>query len=193
MSIKPIVLFQDRRKRWFSGNPTFLLPFQFHIVSSYNYYLSFTPKRTLCLLRFSFKVMISLQIFWHVCVVLVILLSILFLIDSPIVTSKTDNIFRGIEGAIVTAHCTAIGNPLVSPFFGWTGPNGNINSTDKYVLEESIDRHDAVRGTIATGRLTIMDFVPDDVGTYSCTVTNNYGEDSHNLEIKEASKWFRRR
>ena len=38
-----------------------------------------------------------------------------------------------------------------------------------------------------------MDFDPGtDVGTYSCIVTNNYGGDSHNLEIKEASKWFRK-
>ena len=111
--------------------------------------------------------------------------------DSPTVTSKADNLFRGIDGETVTAHCTAIGNPLVSPSFEWTGPNGNINSTEKYVLEESIDRSDAVKGTIITGMLTIVNFVSGtDVGTYSCTITNNYGEDGHTLEIKEASKWL---
>ena len=58
-------------------------------------------------------------------------------------------------------------------------------------MEESIDRPDAVRGTIVTGTLTIVNFVPGtDVGLYSCTINNTYGADSLNLEIKEASKWL---
>ena len=102
----------------------------------------------------------------------IILLSLLNFIVSPVIISSITDVSDN-ESDLAIFVCQAVGQPI--PDISWYFNNAIISNSNKYMIVSKSLNTNTTENT-----LTVYNITSADVGVYTCTATNDVGNDTSN-------------
>ena len=106
---------------------------------------------------------------WFLAIILSSLLN--FTVSSVIISSITD--VSNNESDVAIFICQAVGQPI--PDISWYFNDAMISNSSKYMIVSK-----SLNTTTTKNTLTVYNITSADVGVYTCTATNNIGNDTSN-------------
>ena len=108
--------------------------------------------------------------------VLFILLILLYTVAAPVITTATSSIVNIVIGAPLTLYCTSEGSPPDT--FTWMKDGVSVAQSPNITTV-----HHNVTSAVFRTMYTINSAATSDSGTYTCTVTNPVGNDTHVITV----------